>query len=143
MGYREFPKCAECGCHHEPAGVCPNVSGLTQTIVSRGAARHVTCKCPDQKHHMVPPGESDPILSKADREALALGREMMAALQRGRRLHPWGGVRDQVYDTHVEAGELQDACIQQGVGLGPADRTLIYAEAVDCWVCARRLLEDR
>lgn len=84
----------------------------------------------------IPSGETTPVMSADDREALAIGREMQAALRRGRDLHPWNGSRAQLGAVHDEASELIDACVDMNGTLGA-----IYCEAVDCWVTARRLIE--
>lgn len=76
-----------------------------------------------------------------DKEALAIGREMLAALERGRRLHPWKGYNAQVLATQDEAEELVDACrVQRTTG---QSCIRIYDESVDAWVCARRAVEGK
>lgn len=72
----------------------------------------------------------------AMREALAIGLEMQAALERGRRLHPWAGVEAQRRAVRSEAEELIEA-------VKAKKSEPIYGEAVDCWVTARRIVEGR
>lgn len=68
---------------------------------------------------------------------IALGREMSAALDRGRKLHPW--VDEQTMHDALcdEIAELREELERDNV-----DNERVDAEAVDVWVTARRL-KDR
>ena len=70
--------------------------------------------------------------------ALALGDVLLAAIERGRKLHPWRGLSDQLAATAAESAELRDELDKWNI-----DINRVYAEAIDVFVCAYRAREGR
>lgn len=68
------------------------------------------------------------------RRAYMLGRKLQAAMERGRRLHPWVDTWTEMDALHAEVYELR-----REVELGLRSR--IRAEALDCAVVALRIMD--
>ena len=73
---------------------------------------------------------------RRSREAYELGETLLAAIERGRRLHPWEGAGFQFIALLEEAEELR-------VALASGNPTRIRAEALDVAVVALRLRDGR
>lgn len=71
---------------------------------------------------------------------IRLGRELDEAIERGRRLHPWEGLHQQIGAVVREHDELNTE-LDRYVKDVDVDR--VYAEALDTYVCAYRAKEGR
>lgn len=75
------------------------------------------------------------------RAAYELGRKLQAAIERGRKLHPWQGMGAQVVDLAEEISELSAEVWKWDNGNGSIER--IKSEAIDCAVVALRIVERK
>lgn len=73
---------------------------------------------------------------RRSREAYELGETLLAAIERGRRLHPWEGTGFQFIALRDEVEELR-------VALASGNLTHVRAEALDVAVVALRLRDGR
>jgi hypothetical protein len=77
-------------------------------------------------------------LTERQARAMALGEELLSAIDRGRRLHPWENMFLQIEAIRSEARELVDELDAE-----LPCRLSVYGEAVDVFVCAYRAKEGR
>ena len=77
-------------------------------------------------------------LTERQARAMALGEELLSAIDRGRRLHPWESLAAQLDAVDSETCELVDE-----IETEHPCRLKVYSEAVDVFVCAYRAKEGR